>query len=56
MFPFSASIYVVRKIRGSIAEEEPLEKPPCSAVGKSSVYNHNFKENNTGKKFVRAKW
>lgn len=42
---------MVRKIRGAIAEEEPLDKPPCSAVGKSSVYNQNFK----GKNVVEVK-
>ncbi|TWW81087.1 hypothetical protein D4764_01G0009020 [Takifugu flavidus] len=34
-------IYVVRKIRGSITEEEPLEKPPCSAVGKSGDHGNS---------------
>lgn len=37
LFHILASIYVVRKIRASIAEGEQLEKPivtPCSAIGK----------------------
>lgn len=37
LFHIPASIYVVRKIRASIAEGEQLEKPiitPCSATGK----------------------
>lgn len=38
VFHILASIYVVRKIRASIAEGEQLEKPiitPCSAIGKT---------------------
>lgn len=37
LFHIPASIYVVRKIRASIAEGEQLERPivtPCSAIGK----------------------
>lgn len=37
LFHIPATIYVVRKIRASIAEGEQLEKPiitPCSAIGK----------------------
>lgn len=37
-FHIAASIYVVRKIRASLAEREQQEKPiitPCSAIGKT---------------------
>lgn len=37
LFHIAASIYVVRRIRASIAEGEQQEKPiltPCSAIGK----------------------
>lgn len=47
-----ASIYVVRKIRASIAEGEQLEKPvitPCSATGKTVTANnyHSFSKGST---------
>lgn len=37
LFHIAASIYVVRRIRASIAEGEQQEKPiltPCNAIGK----------------------
>lgn len=39
LFHIAASIYVVRRIRASIAEGEQQEKPiltPCSAIGKTN--------------------